>query len=205
MNKAVLRIVTLPERFRNLILFLIYHFDSWHISPAGNRVYPEAIIRFVRENYPLDDICEIGCGLGDTISKLAGRNMIGLDNDENVLKAASFLHRRIHNLKFSKFIFPLSSLEGKYDLIMAVNWIHSFNEQILTNKLLQYFRENLKEKGLLIVDSIDYPGYEYCHDFNRIFAGIDCTITEIGKFQSSRKVYAIKKSNHENLFSAAPG
>ncbi len=193
MNKTALRILTLHERFRNFILFLVYHFDSWHISPAGNRVYPEAIASFARKYYPLDDICEIGCGLGDTISRLNGRNMIGMDCDENVLKAAAFLNRRRPNLKFKEFCFPSSLLEGKYDLIIAVNWIHSFNEQILTNKLVQYFQENIKEKGLLIVDSVDHSGYKYCHDFNRIFAGISCTITKIGEFQSSRKVYAIRK------------
>lgn len=205
MNRILLRIVTLPERTRNLILFLIYHFDKWHISPSGNRIYPEAIIKFVKEKYPLDDICEIGCGLGDTISKLEGKNMIGLDYDENVLKAASFLHKRIHNLRFAKFVFPSSKLEGKYDLVIAVNWIHSFDEQTLKNKLVEYFRENLKENGLLIVDSISHAGYKYCHDFHRIFAGINCTITEIGHFKSSRKVYAINKLNHESVLPAAAG
>lgn len=205
MNRILSRIVTLPERTRNLILFLIYHFDSWHISPSGNRIYPEAIISFVKEKYPLDDICEIGCGLGDTISKLEGKNMIGLDYDENVLKAASFLHKKKCYLRFMKFVFPSSSLEGKYDLIIAVNWIHSFDEQTLKNKLLDYFRENLKENGLLIVDSINHVGYKYFHDFYRIFAGINCTITEIGHFQSSRKVYAINKSIHESALSATAG
>ena len=193
MNRTLLRIITIPERIRNLILFLIYHFDSWHISPSGNRIYPDAIIDFVKNKYSPDDICEIGCGLGDTISKLEGKNMIGLDSDINVLKAAKFMHKKKHNLKFQEFVFPSSSLEGLYDLIIAVNWIHSFDGQTLKNKLLDYYKKNLKENGILIVDTISHNGYKYCHDFYEIFAGINCTITEIGSFPSSRKVYAIYK------------
>jgi SAM-dependent methyltransferase len=192
-NKGLLRIVTLPERARNLILFLIFRFDSWHISPSGNRIYPGAIIKYLKDKYALNDICEIGCGLGDIISKLSGKKMIGLDSDENVLKAASFLHKKILNLRFEKFVFPSSALEGSYDLIIAVNWIHSFDEETLKNKLLNYFRENLKENGFLILDSINNAGYEYCHDFYRYFSGLNCTITEIGQFPSFRTVYAINK------------
>jgi hypothetical protein len=46
-KKGLLRIMTLPERVRNFILFLFFHFDRWHISPSSNRIYPGAIIDFV--------------------------------------------------------------------------------------------------------------------------------------------------------------
>jgi 2-polyprenyl-3-methyl-5-hydroxy-6-metoxy-1,4-benzoquinol methylase len=191
-KKGLLRIMTLPERVRNFILFLFFHFDRWHISPSSNRIYPGAIIDFVQK-YSLDDICEIGCGLGDTISKLNGKNMIGLDYDENVLKAASLLHKKNHNLRFEKFVFPSSALEGSYNLIIAVNWIHSYDEDTIKTRLLLYFVENLKYNGFLILDSIRNKGYKYCHDFSSYFSGLNCTIIEIGHFPSSRTVYAIQK------------
>jgi SAM-dependent methyltransferase len=186
--------MTMPERIRNFILFLLFHFDKWHISPSGNRIYPAVIISFVRK-FSLNDVCEIGCGLGDTISRLNGKNMIGLDYDENVLKAAFFLHKKNHSLRFKKFVFPSAALEGSYDLIIAVNWIHSFDEDTIKNKMLLYFRENLKCNGFLIVDSIRNAGYKYCHDFCSYFSGLNCVITEIGRFPGSRTVYAIQKLN----------
>lgn len=193
MNRVLLRIITLPERGRNLILYLVFHFNRWHISPASNRIYPKAIIRFVKKMDSLNAICEIGCGLGDTISKLNGENLIGLDCDENVLKAASFLHKKVKNLRFRKFVFPDSALEGTFDMLIAVNWIHSFNEDILKNRLLEYFVTNLNENGYLIVDSVRNAGYKYCHDFHRYFEGLNCLITEIGQFPSNRTVYVIQK------------
>jgi cyclopropane fatty-acyl-phospholipid synthase-like methyltransferase len=195
MGKNALRILTLPQRIRNLILFIIYKFDKWHISPFGNRIYPLAIINYVKGLYPLDRICEIGCGLGDTISRLDGKYLLGLDCDENVLRAASFIHKKNQNLHFRKFEFPINDLDEKFDLIIAINWLHGINETITKKYLSEYFNNNLNSNGYLIVDSVANMKYKYFHDFEKYFSDSNCIISIIGQFQSGRKVFSIKK-NH---------
>ena len=196
MNKNVLRILTLPERLRNLILFLIFRFDRWHISPSKNRVYPRDIINYVNNLTNIFNVCEIGCGLGDTISQINAKKRIGFDKDNNVLKAASWLHSGKTNLKFDFFSFPDSNLIGNFDIIIVVNWIHSFDNKIIKAKFIEYFTNNLSINGMLIVDSVNNPNYRYYHDFTNYFAHLNCVVREIGEYQSGRKIILIQKVNN---------
>lgn len=183
----------MPERIRNFILFLIFRFDKWHISPSGNRIYPSAIIYYAKKLYPLGRICEIGCGLGDIISKLDGKYLVGLDCDDNVLLAASFLHRKKVNLHFKRFEFPLSDLEEKFDLIIAVNWMHGVDEKTIKDFFPKYFLNNLNENGNIIVDTVDNPKYKYHHNFEGYFSGLKCRIDRVGEFPGGRKILSIMK------------
>jgi len=192
-RKNVLRILTIPERIRNFTLFIIFRFDKWHISPSGNRIYPSAIICHVKKLYSPDRICEIGCGLGDIISKLDGKYMVGLDRDNNVLRAASFLHTKNKALHFKRFDFPVSKLEERYDLIIAVNWLHGVDEETIKNIFSKYFINNLNDNGYLIVDTVDNVKYKYSHNFAEYFSGLDCTITLVGEFPGGRIILSIKK------------
>jgi 2-polyprenyl-3-methyl-5-hydroxy-6-metoxy-1,4-benzoquinol methylase len=183
----------MPERMRNFILYLIFRFDKWHISPSSNRIYPSAIIKFIKGLYPLNSICEIGCGLGDIISKLDGQYLLGLDHDENVLRAASYMHKKSQNIEFKRFEFSTSVLEGQFDLIIAVNWLHGMDESSVKSFFIKYFNVNLNDSGFIIVDTINSIGYKYYHNFEKYFIGLNCQISTIGVFQSGRKILLIKK------------
>ena len=37
-------------------------------------------------------VVEVGCGLGDILSRIEARDRFGLDEDANVIRAARFLH-----------------------------------------------------------------------------------------------------------------
>lgn len=193
MNKNILRIITIPERIRNIVLFQIFKFDKWHTSPSGNRVYPTDIIIYTNNLKNIDSVCEIGCGLGDIISNIKANQRIGFDLDVNVLKAASWLHQRKTNLNFDYFLFPDTLLQSKFDVIIAVNWLHNIGNDSIKKKFTHYFTKNLNVNGILIVDSIDHPNYKYYHNFYKYFDQISCEILELGDYQSNRKVLVIKK------------
>lgn len=193
MNKILLRIITMPERIRNYILFLFFSFDRWHISPSRNRMYPDRIVEYIRNNKKVNSICEIGCGLGDTIARIRVREVVGLDYDKNVLKAARFLYRKKSNMQFRHFIFPESKIDSKYDVIIAVNWLHEYEPEIIKKYFISYFTQNLNNEGIMIVDTVDHIGYKYCHNFNSYFSDFNCAITEIGNFKSGRSLLAITK------------
>lgn len=195
MNKNILRIITIPERIRNMILFKIFKFDKWHTSPSGNRVYPKDIIIYTNNLKNIDSVCEIGCGLGDIISNIKATKRIGFDLDLNVLKAASWLHKRKTNLNFDYFLFPDSLLQPKFDVIIAVNWLHNIDNDSIKKNFIKYFTDNLNVNGILIVDAIDNPNYKYHHNFYKYFDQTRCEILELGDYQSNRKVLIIQKVN----------
>jgi hypothetical protein len=195
MNKNLLRVLTIPERVRNIILFFIFKFDKWHISPSKNREYPMNIVNYINNLQNIYSVCEIGCGLGDTISRINVKNRIGYDKDDNILRAASWLHRRKANLKFEYFSFPDTILRANFDILIAVNWPHNFEPEIIKNKLIEYLTINLSDNGILIIDSINNPNYRYYHDFHKYFSQLNCVIQEIGSYRSCRKVLSIQKLN----------
>lgn len=70
MEKYILRVLSIPERLRNIVLFYVFNFHKWHISPSKNRIYPIDIINYVNNIPNTLSVCEIGCGLGDIISHI---------------------------------------------------------------------------------------------------------------------------------------
>lgn len=195
MNKNSLRILSLPERFRNSLLFLFFRFDKWHISPSGNRMYPKDIISYCNSLKNRTTVCEIGCGLADTLSKIKAKKRIGFDRDRNVLKAATWLHRKRLNLEFDYFSFPETKLKTSFDILIAVNWLHNIDNQTIQAVFTDYFNKHLTDQGVLIVDAVNHPNYLYYHNFAEYFADINCTIHEIGSYQSNRKLIAIHKTS----------
>lgn len=198
MNKNILRIITLPERLRNICLYAKYKFDRWHISPSINRIYPNDIVQFINRLDNKSNICEIGCGLGDTISKVNADYKLGLDCDRRVLNAAKWIHRKKSHLEFKYFLFPQMKLTGIYDIVIAVNWLHNFENETIRINFLEIFNSNVSENGLLIIDSIDNPKYRFNHNFEKYFATTKSEVRVLGKYQSNRKVLYIKKLQNED-------
>jgi len=175
------------------MLFMVFKFDAWHISPSKNRVYPNDIVRFCNGTTQKNKLAEIGCGLGDTLSRIDFIDKIGYDQDINVLRAASWLHQNQANLQFGYFSFPESKLSTEYDIIIAVNWIHNFDPQTVGNIFTDYFKNHLSINGFLIVDCVNNPKYKYQHHFEDYFKGLPGIFQEIGTYQSGRKIIAIQK------------
>ena len=177
------------------ILQKIFHFDKWHISSLDQRKYAQDILLHCNQRKQEEYFAEIGCGLGDIIRNIDFHFRVGFDIDKNVLKAVSFLSRITgqKNIRFAIFNFPDSPLPDEHDVILMVNWIHHIEPAILKNKLLQYFSENLREEGEIIIDTVQDPAYRYNHDIRFLTKDLNCSIHCLGQYARQREVWVIKK------------
>jgi cyclopropane fatty-acyl-phospholipid synthase-like methyltransferase len=141
-------------------------------------------------------MAEIGCGIGHIVRNIRCEKKTGYDIDEHVLNAAKFLSlwRIRENFEFKIFEFPLDNLEGTYDLIVMVNWIHEVNPDVLRQNFEKYFRNNLNRDGTVILDTVQDKNYTHNHNIDFLTKNISCTVYEIGNDVAQRKVYAIRNT-----------
>lgn len=141
-------------------------FDSWHVnSNFYCRLYKEDIINSVNLLKP-NSVVEIGCGLGDIISRINCKKKTGYDIDLRVLKAATILNPNV--------VYKCGSFSDiqktQTDVLIIFNWIHNISPVILKDLMLDvipYF-------NYIVLDQIhdNQDGYKYSHDFiwmNEIF------------------------------------
>jgi hypothetical protein len=149
-------------------LRLLFRFDAWHASAAYScRAYKRVVVELVNALRPAVAV-ELGCGLGDIISRVRAAERIGIDRDVHVIRAARFLHRQgrwIHG--DSSCLLQLE--RPRIDCLIMVNWIHSLSADELAALLVPL----LPLTRYLILDAIDAdcPGsYRYRHDFSFLAA-----------------------------------
>lgn len=155
------------EVIRNLIMFIIFRFDWWHVICGYYRVaYKYALVKEINI-LKYNAIAEIGCGLCDILSRLEGEKKIGIDIDPNVLNASRIFYRDIEYIQADIF----SDLErycnilvqNGIEIVLMVNWIHN----IPTNELVSLVKE-LKQRQVdvcLDVIKIGVIGYRFHHEF----------------------------------------
>ena len=155
------------ERLRNYILYLIFGFDRWHVIGTYHlRPYKQQVTSAAQKLAP-SVVLEVGGGLGDILSHIEAPSRYGVDMDNGVIRAASFLHGK--ECKF--FVGELDRLnevlsqidENKIDVLIMVNWLHNIEfknmecaiKNILKSKKIEY----------LVVDIISdlKSGYLYKH------------------------------------------
>ena len=114
------------EVSRTRILRARYGFESWHVGASFHlRPYKEVVIRTIEQSKP-GAVVEVGCGLGDVISRVTCETRIGLDQSEEVITAANRLHP---NTTFRRASLEdagpmLSELVSSIDVLVMVNWPH---------------------------------------------------------------------------------
>ncbi|HHT9107469.1 MAG TPA: hypothetical protein ACFYEF_03025 [Candidatus Wunengus sp. YC63] len=184
------------HRVFRLLLRFFFRFDKWHLSTLYDRKYAQDIITYLNSH---DDInrksaIEIGCGLGDIIGNLKYNKRLGLDSDKNVLKAAIFLSKITFDFKihFQHFLFPTSTLSGKHDAIIMVNWIHHVSPAVLKNNINIYYNKHLNTKGEIIIDTVQSRHYEYNHSIDYLTEGLACLKIKLGNYENGREIFAIK-------------
>jgi SAM-dependent methyltransferase len=163
-----------------LSIFRVYFgFDKWHVT--GNiycRAYKYQVIDLANSINPTS-VVEIGCGLGDLITKINAEERIGLDLDLNVIKAA--VHLRGDKCKFVSGSFD-DAIRYRADLLIMVNWIHDLAPSILANEIKKL---SCRYKYLL-VDAItsERAEYKFKHDFDfmmnmgELISRFDCEQSE---------------------------
>ena len=142
-----------------IILRIFFRYDWWHTSPIENRKYVNDIITEVNKHNSRDLLLEIGCGLGDIIGNSKFQNKLFYDTDQNVLNAARFIHKfrklKSHN-EFKVFDFLKHSIKDSriYDVVVLVNWLHTYDSVTVAPKIKAVVNNNMKKDSLLIFDLI---------------------------------------------------
>jgi SAM-dependent methyltransferase len=144
----------------------LFGFEAWHASaPYSCRPYKRVVVELANALRP-HTVVEIGCGLGDIVSRITAVELFAFDRDARVIKAARFLHGgRIHWIHGDAFSIHQSVPVGlTIDCLVMVNWIHSLAPEelrVLLTPLLPCAR-------YMILDAIDTDcpqAYRYRHDF----------------------------------------
>lgn len=173
----------------------IFQFDPWHASaPYSCRPYKRKVVELVNSLKPAL-VVEVGCGLGDILSRVRARERFGLDSDARVIRAARFLHPgKVHWFQgeatgVERFL-PLGS---KVDCLIMVNWIHNLSADHLAALLLPL----LPRTEYLILDAIDADGpesYRFRHDFGFLSDSTECvSVMRTAGEPRSFMVFKVKK------------
>ena len=128
---------------------------------------------------PSNTVVEVGCGLGEIIYRINAPKKFGIDNNANVIKAASFLHGSKVEFRVGSLDAVLQVGEPVVDILIMVNWLHDVDSKQITG----WMRGLLESKRVrfILVDEIhhDRVGYRYKHNFEDYFSGAAKKIKEI--------------------------
>ena len=164
----------------------LFHFDKWHTMPIEHRPYALELCRYINElieKERLENVVEIGCGLGEILARIKVGQRIGFDVEENVIRACRAINKTI---EFHTGTF--GDVRGlAIDVLIAVNFIHN----IAPNELQQQFTEVLLNNKVkfIVVDSV---AYKYFHDFGRLFGDRCEKVWQSREFEHKRTVHVYR-------------
>ena len=147
-----------------------------------HRPYALELCRYVNELIEkewLENVVEIGCGLGEILARIKVRQRIGFDVDENVVMAAKPLHKKI---EFHKGTF--GDVRGRdIDVLIAVNFTHNIAPDELQRQFADLLANN--KVKFIVVDSVEYT---YFHNFATIFGDKCQKVWQSREFEHKRTV-----------------
>jgi ubiquinone/menaquinone biosynthesis C-methylase UbiE len=142
----------------------VLRFDAWHAAaPYSCRPYKKTVVELANALRPQVAV-EVGCGLGDILSRIKARERLGFDTELAVVRAARWLHPMRARWVHGDATDVLSYTSRRIDCLIMVNWIHNLSPE----RLAACLRPLLPHVSHLIVDAIhpDAPGtYRFRHDF----------------------------------------
>ena len=147
--------------FRNYFLWRKYKFNKWHIAENFYRRPYKLIAVNLANSLDIDNAVEVGCGLGEIISRVNATVRVGIDNEKAVITAASKIYKGV-NFKCGSFSDAAIDLPGRSILLMT-GILHNIDPKTISielNNLSQYYEYLLLEK----MDS-SIKKYSYHHDF----------------------------------------
>ena len=182
------------KKLFRIILMLFFRFDYWHTSPLDNRKYAIDIISMLNRRVSRESLIEIGCGLGDILTKAHYDRKYFYDISPEVLSAAAFLQKfskisSINSFKTFNFLTDTVEKDVKFDAIVLVNWIHGFESEALKYRLNNIVNNNLNKKGLIVFDIIENnPSYKFNHTASDLIDLQKFDITTFDKYPFGRKL-----------------
>ena len=126
----------MSSRFILEIYRLVYGFDKWHSAAHLNSRKYRKIIAEKCRLLKINSIVEIGCGLGFNLVEINCGEMIGVDIDSRVLKAAKKINEE--KIKFYDVNEYFDRPTGRPLGLLCFNWIHEIEESKLSEILKKY-------------------------------------------------------------------
>ena len=143
-------------------------FHKWHATaPYACRPYKSEVVDFVN-NLKYDSVIEVGCGLGEIVSRVNCSKCYGVDRDNDVINAAKILSNRNNNIKY--VVGELSSIHTLFydnesmDLLIMVNWPHGVKWRTLSSAVLAI----VSKYGIssIIIDGIKVDKHDYANHYD---------------------------------------
>lgn len=159
-----------------------YHFDPWHLSPYEWREYPQACVKYIND-HNCKTVVDIGCGLGGVLQHVKADKKIGLDEQEEVIKAARELVDRTIYLETGSFD---ELTEKPIDYLITLGFMHGSPESTWTRPYRLVAERN--DVQHFIVDTISVREEGYLLDWSKILPENYKRIERLGPFLSGRYV-----------------
>lgn len=175
------------------ILRFIFGFDQWHVwATYEARPYKQVVVETANELQSVV-VVEIGCGLGEIISRVDSVIRCGIDSDGGAIRAARILNRQKHILFIPGGFQVAKSLPfGHIDSLIMVNWLHSIPPEVLRSELDEM--TNRVEVRYIIADEIlsESKGYRYHHDLAKTLNGLFNLSKTVGDAEGVRRLVVLK-------------
>ena len=178
-------------------LYLFFNFEGWHYKSSYYcSAYKRNIVKLINKHIDISDsIVEIGCGLGEIISRINCQNKFGIDRCFKVIDAAIFIYR-FKKIKFISGSFH--NLNINLDHIILINFTHELTKIDLV-KMINAIILKFSPKTIFL-DSYheDYFTHLRHHNYSMIFEKnfINYKLTEkILSDDGKRYLYVFKKTN----------
>lgn len=147
-------------RLRFRMLRARFHFDPWHCDGTWYcRPYQRVAVDMVNRVSP-SVVVEVGCGLGEVISRVSAPIRTAFDLDRSVIDAARHLRGNAVQFQVGSWA---DVGRGPIDVLVAINWIHSLSPEELSAALTLF--EGRVSYFLLEGITVGQEGYAHCHDF----------------------------------------
>jgi len=150
---------------RNYFLCKIFKFNAWHInSNYYLRPYKKVAVEMAN-SLKFNSVIDLGCGLCDILSRIRCNRKIGVDIDNNIIKACKFIFNKIRFINASIFEdYDKLNLNNIYfpkdNLLICLNWLHGYSWEKIQEVLKNMFISN--NVDYLIIDIINFdPKNQY--------------------------------------------
>jgi SAM-dependent methyltransferase len=179
------------------LLRLFLPFDPWHRMPLAAKDYAVGIIAHLN-SLPRNHrgrVADIGCGLGDILLNLHFEDRLGLDNDPAVLKGAEIV-RLTHfrgNARFAAYSFPGEGLDGLFDAVIMVGWLHGIQPGPSKAGITRIYRDHVSPGGCLIIDTVSKDGYPFRHEADFLLGDLGGVVDQISAYPCGRRVWKVTK------------
>ncbi|GII68427.1 hypothetical protein Sme01_09030 [Sphaerisporangium melleum] len=150
--------IALAQKVMQFPLFLVYRGERWHLRGFHTTNYKKMAVAFA-EDVPggLDVVVEVGCGLGEIVSRVHAKHRFGYDIDPRAISWARFLQR----FGRSGVDFRVGSFDTleqtdlqDIDLLITMGWFHYMSDEWIETRLRALLR--IKRVRYILVDEFPY-------------------------------------------------